>query len=927
MAPPKKKTPFKKFQKSRIPSTGVQGAIWIDGERINVDFAYSEARVKALKTISGARFHSDNKRWSVPLKSGEKLLSHPLFSAPEIQKFVDIAFLAKPRSDQASLLLEASSVYKRDPFKVPAPFLAVLPLDVTFDLGIDPPSVRAFPRFHSKSESLIKKWRGVHYLPTERRYFIPTEEVVPLLNELRKEKITFGVEEACGKALSESAALRQELLSDKGVKTATKFKSALLFPYIDSTVNEEGERAFALHGETSIHRKMLLPAVTSPISRKKQAKSLTAREVLIIQEEAVRSDIHLFVTSTAADALEYLQEKLVKSSGKADKPLPQEIIRLIDAPLIWIRDQGGRCGACGSSDLLASLARLLDIDFKKLREEIYGKAYLPITDTKVLTAYDASRSLLEGKSNPPATEEFLKYLPELRRRQDLLKKRDSFLAQKESSLAGVPSTSPDTLPRLFPHQRVAVQWLLETPYAFLGDDMGLGKTLSLLSCFDILKEQDVVDFLIVIAPNSLTRNWRRECERWFPKRTLAVLPQQKIERLYLLKGLEKETLSYDGIVVNIEAARLPYVHPTLLSLSANRKTFLVIDESQRIKNPTSQGFQAVAQLAPFAVRRVLLSGTPTPKELSDIWAQLLLLDGGERLGKNFYRWLETVAELGNEFSEYAVKRYRPEGVAETISRLHEILLRRRKEDVINLPEKLFSIRDIEIGGDQKKRYDEIREELLLRITSLSGDTFVREITSVLEEYLRAVQIASNPRLIDDTWKGDPAKFVELDSIVDELVIERGEKIVVWTNFLKNVEELSERYKKLGARPFSGEVAPDVREETIRAFQEGSDCKILIAVPAAGGVGITLTAARTAVYIDKTWNAEHWLQSIDRLHRIGQKQSVHVITLSASKVDELIERNLRKKEDFQRELLGDAPSDMKVLIQKVPTREELIEALS
>jgi SNF2 family DNA or RNA helicase len=203
---------------------------------------------------------------------------------------------------------------------------------------------------------------------------------------------------------------------------------------------------------------------------------------------------------------------------------------------------------------------------------------------------------------------------------------------------------------------------------------------------------------------------------------------------------------------------------------------------------------------------------------------------------------------------------------------------------------------------------------------------VREITNILEEYLRAVQVASNPRLIDPEWKGTPAKFLELDEIVNEVVKEQEQKLVIWTNYLGNVRELAERYAEFGAAQFSGEVPAADREATVRAFQEKDSPKIIVAVPAAGGVGITLTAAQTAVYIDKTWNAEHWMQSVDRLHRIGQTGTVTVISLLACKVDEVIHWNLRRKERAQAEILGDErgrePKTQKVEL----TREELLEAL-
>jgi SNF2 family DNA or RNA helicase len=253
------------------------------------------------------------------------------------------------------------------------------------------------------------------------------------------------------------------------------------------------------------------------------------------------------------------------------------------------------------------------------------------------------------------------------------------------------------------------------------------------------------------------------------------------------------------------------------------------------------------------------------------------------------------------------------------------MLRRRKERVVNLPPKTFSLREVELVGSQRERYDEIREGLILRMRSLSGEQFTRDITNILEEYLRAVQVSSNPRLIDPEWKGDPAKFLELDEIVDEVVRQQGQKIVLWTNYLGNVSELCERYKDLGTAPFSGEVSPADREVTIRGFQSGDSPSVLVAVPAAGGVGITLTAAQTAVYIDKTWNAEHWMQSVDRLHRIGQRGTVNIISLLGCKVDEIIHWNLRRKEQGQARVLGDYDSSS-VEGSAGITKEELLKAL-
>jgi SWI/SNF-related matrix-associated actin-dependent regulator 1 of chromatin subfamily A len=394
---------------------------------------------------------------------------------------------------------------------------------------------------------------------------------------------------------------------------------------------------------------------------------------------------------------------------------------------------------------------------------------------------------------------------------------------------------------------------------------------------------------------------------WFPDLKVSVLSGDKASKAWALRLLSSGAQESDLLIVNYEAVRLEYVTPELEKIVTARTTLVCLDESQRIKNPTAKTFKAINQIAPCCDRRVLLSGTPTPKDVSDLWAQMRILDGGERFGRSFYKWLAQVAELGTEFSAYAVKRFHDAEVKESVHRAHEIMLRRRKERVVDLPPKTFSIREIELVGSQAERYDEIREGLILRMRSLSGEQFVREITNILEEYLRAVQVSSNPRLIDPEWKGEPAKFLELDEIVHELVHEQGQKLVVWTNYLGNVRELCERYTQFGTAAFSGEVSAAEREITVRRFQDGSDLSILVAVPAAGGVGITLTAAQTAVYLDKTWNAEHWMQSVDRLHRIGQRGTVNIISLLGCKVDEIIHWNLRRKEQGQARVLGDYTS--------------------
>lgn len=481
--------------------------------------------------------------------------------------------------------------------------------------------------------------------------------------------------------------------------------------------------------------------------------------------------------------------------------------------------------------------------------------------------------------------------------------------------------------KLFPHQRIAISWILKTKNAFLGDDMGLGKTLSTLASAEELSFNKEIDLLIIVCPNSLKDNWEKEAKSWLFSFKTRQLPKNKRHRISVLDSIEENRKKLDALILNYESLRQEDVRIRLERISKKYKIFLCLDESQKAKNSQSKTYKSILKIADEAERKILLSGTPIPRDISDIWAQFRILDSGKTFGTNYYAWLKSIAKLGTKWSDYAVKDFKKDEIEKTISKAKLHILRRKKEDVVNLPEKLFTTRYIKLNGSQKDKYEMLRKELLILIRSIDGDSFQKEINNILEQYLRAVQIASNPRLIDKEWKGEPAKFTELDSIVEEIVIESQRKLLIWTNYVDNVYELKKRYKPLGTLSFCGKDSLDYRKNAVEDFQskDNKSNKIMIAVPAAGGVGITLTQAQTAVYIDKTWNAEHWLQSIDRIHRIGQTGTVNIISLNSCPIDYLIETNLEKKTKLQARLL-DSNLSSPLLDEIMPTKDELIEAL-
>jgi SWI/SNF-related matrix-associated actin-dependent regulator 1 of chromatin subfamily A len=902
-------------------SEGPTASFIREGDRVRVDFEYTPSRVKVVKAVSGARYHPDDKSWSVPLSSVDAILTHGEFpSFRTLNGLGDRTVAAQPFE-------EAGQSLRKSPFRVSEEVLAGAAPEVVLRMNQERRRIRVIPRLGSQALKVLKRFKGAMYSGSDAAFSVPTELIADLLKRYRDKGVVFGVEASAGTELANSAALRADVLANPERYGAEELNNALLTPFI-MEVGELDEVAYRPCYFTTEQFKVAFPG-----SSRRGAKPfmLDERGLLsfIARRDALPFPVWLTsgVWKSVAEHRRRLQEQAHNTTG----PIDDTAADVIELPVVWRTAPTGRGALSVSAPKDSDLRVLLLGRVGELLTTTYpseaGTVTAEIPDSRLLEVFGEISHLFETQDLGiiPRSSSFERLLEDLRKRAALRERGAYYGGLTDVAPTAVGGLTTEEAARLFPHQRVAVEWLREFPSGFLGDDMGLGKTLSVLSYYAALKRTESFEKLMVVCPNSLTRNWVREAAQWFPELKAIVLSGNKGEKAWTLRLLSEGSMDADIVVVNYEGVRLSYVTPELEAIVKRSRTLLCIDESQRVKNHAGKTFKALATIAPHCKRRVLLSGTPTPKDVTDLWAQMRILDGGARFGKSFYKWLGTVAELGTEYSEFAVKRFNEFEVQEAVYRAQEIMLRRRKERVVNLPPKTFSLREIELTGSQRERYDEIREGLILRMRSLSGEQFVREITNILEEYLRAVQIASNPRLIDPQWKGEPAKFLELDEIVNEVVREQGQKIVVWTNYLGNIRELVERYKDLGAAPFSGEVSAAERERTVRAFQNEDSPRVLVAVPAAGGVGITLTAAQTAVYLDKTWNAEHWMQSVDRIHRIGQTGTVNIISLLGCKVDEIIHWNLRRKEQGQAEVLGDYGTS-ELSSHGLPRRKELMEAL-
>jgi SNF2 family DNA or RNA helicase len=203
----------------------------------------------------------------------------------------------------------------------------------------------------------------------------------------------------------------------------------------------------------------------------------------------------------------------------------------------------------------------------------------------------------------------------------------------------------------------------------------------------------------------------------------------------------------------------------------------------------------------------------------------------------------------------------------------------------------------------------MRDQFVCEVESMTSEQFRCYAPTALVRLLRLSQLASNPQLIFPSETRQPGKLAELDRIVDELVIKGGRKAIVWSYYVRTIEQMLHRYAAAGAEAIYGGVEGDRRIEVAERFQSPAGPRLLVANPAAAGTGFTLTAATYAIYETLTWRYDLYAQSQDRNHRIGQTEPVIYLRLIADDtIEQAIAQTLERKDLLARGLVGDAPME-------------------
>ena len=464
----------------------------------------------------------------------------------------------------------------------------------------------------------------------------------------------------------------------------------------------------------------------------------------------------------------------------------------------------------------------------------------------------------------------------------------------------------------YEHQKDALKkcWNKEAFAIFA--EMGTGKTKIALDNACILYNKGKIDRLLVIAPKGTYMNWvEQEIPTHVPdyieKDILAWKPNITEKYEMQLKAIRNvENFKLKIFVMNVESLSTKKgCYYAKLFLTG--KSMMIVDESTTIKNPQAKRTKNVLGLAREAKYRRILTGSPVTQSPMDLWAQMDFLDP-EILGQSsFYAFRTKYAVMITANAAGGTHKYQKIVKFRNLAQLGNLVsphsYRILKKDCLDLPEKTFTKRIIELSEEQQKAYNEMKTSA---ITVLKGQPSTA--VNVLTQLIRLHQITCGHMKTDD-GEVINLKNSRLEELM-QILSETTGKAIIWANYIHDILNIEAAIKKeYGPSSYCtyyGATKQEDRQRCIYDFQNKmNDCRFFIGNTQTGGYGITLTAASTVIYYSNNYDLEKRIQSEDRAHRIGQKNPVLYIDLVAKKtVDEKIIQALRNKVNIAREISGE-----------------------
>jgi len=465
--------------------------------------------------------------------------------------------------------------------------------------------------------------------------------------------------------------------------------------------------------------------------------------------------------------------------------------------------------------------------------------------------------------------------------------------------------APDHLkPILRPYQEAGFQWLNylnEVKWGgILADDMGLGKTVQALSFLHHIKQEQGRLKAVVVCPTTLMYNWENEIRKFTPSLTYHIHHGgTRLRQNITNPDFDIIITTYGTLRSDIKA----FVEPEF--------DYIILDESQAIKNPSSKVTKAASLLK--AKSKLCLSGTPLQNNTFDIFAQMNFLNPGMLGSMEFFK--QEFAVPIDKFGEQEQKEH-------LRKLLFPFILRRTKEQVAkDLPDKTEMILFCEMGEEQRKIYDAYRNDFRDKILGVVEEQGINKSQlTILQGLMKLRQICDSPAIMKDEEKY-PNVSIKLDELVREITENISDhKALVFSQFLGMLALIRQRLDELGVKYeyFDGSTSAPDREKAIQSFQNDTSCRVFLISLKAGGVGLNLTAADYVYIVDPWWNPAVEQQAIDRTHRIGQTKNIFAYRMICK---DTVEDKILSLQEKKKALAADLITDDSGFVKNL-TREDL-----
>ena len=443
---------------------------------------------------------------------------------------------------------------------------------------------------------------------------------------------------------------------------------------------------------------------------------------------------------------------------------------------------------------------------------------------------------------------------------------------------------------LRPYQIDGVKWLLghynSNLGACLADDMGLGKTLQTLAVlvsvqeqlgfttkttnFDLFANETTVEReplkALIVLPSSLVFNWFNEAGKFTPH--FSRMQYVGNDRKLLAGRLDSTDLIFTSYSI---------VHRDISILEKYNFRYLILDESQYIKNKNSKIFKAINKIS--TGHKIALSGTPIENSLDDLWSQMQFINP-DILG--------SYAFFTENFKNPIEKKQNEEVLTELKNLIQPYILRRTKEQVLkDLPELTEQIYYCDMDPEQEKLYE--KEKSKARNFLLKTDGSSPDKISIINTLMKLRQLSNHPKMVDADSEIDSGKYIAVTNYLENLV-KAKQKAIIFSSFVTNLNFYTDWCKENKIRfcEITGETPASKREQQVKLFQENEEPLLFFISLKAGGVGLNITKASYVLFLDPWWNPFAEKQGVGRAHRIGQLNKVNVVRfISKNTVEEKI----------------------------------------